>query len=68
MKITYRKQEWIDVRSGATLRDVLIKLGFDPQAVLAIRNGQLVNEETILGPNDVVKLISVISGGDECRR
>lgn len=67
MRITHRGQEWADVRPGATLRDVLIKLGFDPETVLAIRDGQLINEETILGPNDVVKLISVISGGNECR-
>jgi sulfur carrier protein ThiS len=67
MKITYRGREWTDVRPGTTLRDVLIKLGFDPQAVLAIRGGQLVNEETVLGSNDEIKLISVISGGDACR-
>jgi sulfur carrier protein ThiS len=67
MKIMYRGQEWADVRPGATLRDVLIKLGFDPDTVLAVRDGQLINEETVLGSTDVVKLISVISGGDECR-
>ena len=67
MKITHRGQEWNDVRPGATLRDTLIRLGFDPETVLAVRDGQLINEETVLSPNDVLKLISVISGGDACR-
>ncbi len=67
MKITYRRQEWADVRPGATLRDALLKLGFDPETMLAVRDGQLINEETILRPDDTIKLISVISGGDTCR-
>jgi sulfur carrier protein ThiS len=68
LRITHRGQEWIDVRPGATLRDTLIRLGFDPQTVLAVRDAQLINEETVLGKNDDIKLISVISGGDACRR
>jgi sulfur carrier protein ThiS len=67
LKLTYRGQEWTDVRPGATLRDTLLRLGLDPQAVLAVREGQLINEETVLRPSDVIKLISVISGGDSCR-
>lgn len=61
-KILYRGQEY-EVRSGMTLRDATIKLGFDPQAVLGVRDGELINEETILERTDVVKLIPVISGG-----
>lgn len=62
MKITYRDREW-EMKPGSTLRDAILKLGLDPEAVLAVRNGQLVNEETLLEPDDQIKLIAVISGG-----
>ena len=62
MKIIYKGQE-LNARTGMTLRDAIIKLGLDPQAVLGVRNGELINEETILGEADVIKLIPVISGG-----
>jgi sulfur carrier protein ThiS len=51
------------MKPGSTLRDAILKLGLDPEAVLAVRNGQLVNEETLLEPDDQIKLIAVISGG-----
>ncbi|MCL6430893.1 MAG: FAD-dependent oxidoreductase [Anaerolineae bacterium] len=35
----------------------------DPEAVLALRNGVLVNEETILEDDDELKLVAVVSGG-----
>ncbi len=62
LKIIYRDMEW-DVRAGMTVRDAIIKVGLEPDEMLAIRNGELINEETLLAENDVVKLIGVISGG-----
>ena len=62
MKIIYRDKEW-DVRAGMTVRDAIIKLGFEPDEMLAIRNGELINEETLVAEEDVIKLIGVISGG-----
>lgn len=35
-----------------------------PEAVLVMRNGELVTEETVLKDEDEVKLIAMISGGD----
>jgi sulfur carrier protein ThiS len=34
--------------------------------VLATRNGELIPEDEILNPGDVIKLVAVISGGS-CR-
>ena len=62
LKIIYRDTEW-DVRAGMTVRDAIIKVGLEPDEMLAIRNGELINEETLLAEHDVVKLIGVISGG-----
>ena len=45
------------------IRDAILKVGLDPQSILALREGKLINEETITRENDVIKLISVVSGG-----
>lgn len=62
LKLIYRDQEW-EVRPGMTVRDAILKVGLDPESVLAVRDGQLINEETIVREDDEIKLISVISGG-----
>ncbi len=61
-KIKYRKQEW-EVESGMTVRAAIEKVGLDPQAVLALREKKLVNDQTLLEPNDEIRLVNVISGG-----
>ena len=61
-KIVYRKKEW-EVESGSTIRAVIEKLGLDPYSVLALRHKKLINDQTIIEPNDESRLINVISGG-----
>lgn len=63
MKIIYRDKEW-ELPGGATARDTIRKVGLDPEAVLVIRNGELVTDDIILSHEDEVKLIAVVSGGD----
>jgi sulfur carrier protein ThiS len=67
MRIVYRDQEW-DVKGGQTARAAIKKVDLDPEAVLVIRNGQLVTDDIILEEGDEVKLIAVISGGASARR
>jgi sulfur carrier protein ThiS len=62
MKVIYRDKTW-ELRGGMTVRDAIRKVGLDPEAVLALRNGVLVNEETILEEDDELKLVAVVSGG-----
>ncbi|MGA9350286.1 MAG: MoaD/ThiS family protein [Anaerolineae bacterium] len=62
VKVMFRNKEW-ELRAGMTVRDAILKVGLDPQAVLAVREGKLINEATILTDGDTVKLIAVISGG-----
>jgi sulfur carrier protein ThiS len=52
-----------EVKPGMTLRDSLLKIDVLPETVLATRSGQMITEDEILHDGDVVKLISVISGG-----
>ena len=61
-KITYRTKQW-ELSSGMTVRDAILKCGLNPEQVLAVRNGKLINEATILQDGEEIKLIAVISGG-----
>jgi sulfur carrier protein ThiS len=62
MKIIYRERTW-ELKGNTTIRDAIKKVGLDPQAVLALRDGKLVTDDTIAAPDDTIKLIAVVSGG-----
>jgi sulfur carrier protein len=51
------------VKPGMALRDALRKIDVLPEAVLAVREGQMITDDEILNDGEVVKLIAVISGG-----
>lgn len=46
-----------------TLAEALHLLGLSPELYLAVRNGELINGDTLLEDGDRVQLVSVISGG-----
>ncbi len=62
VKLILRGKEY-EVKPGMALRDSLLKIDVQPEAVLATRQGVMITEDEILRDGDVVKLISVISGG-----
>jgi len=62
VKVILRNREW-ELRPGMTVRSAILKLGLDPEAVLAIREGKLINEATLTRDGDTIKLVAVISGG-----
>ena len=60
--IQLRKEEY-QVKPGMTLLSSLEKINISPEAVIATRNGELILEDEILKDGEVVRLVSVISGG-----
>ncbi|MFZ5918479.1 MAG: MoaD/ThiS family protein [Chloroflexota bacterium] len=62
VKLIHRQDEW-EIVAGMTVRDAILKVGLNPEAVLAVRDGQIINEDTKIQDDDVVKLIAVVSGG-----
>lgn len=62
VKLILRKQEF-EVRAGMTLLAALKKCDILPEAVLATREGEMIEEDEILRDGDVIKLVAVISGG-----
>ena len=61
-KFTYRNKTY-DVKAGQTVRDAIIKCGLSPEAVLAVRNGELITDDSYIKEGDNIKLVAVISGG-----
>lgn len=62
IKVTYRDQQW-EVRGQITVRELIQQVELDPATVIAVRHGELVFDKEILGEDDEIKLIAVISGG-----
>ena len=60
--VIYRDKTW-EVKPGSTVRHIVDKAGLNPESVLAVRDGKLINEETITQNGDTIKLVTVVSGG-----
>ena len=53
----------IKKKFNGSAKKLLTELGVSAQAVLIIKNGELVTEDELLKDKDEVKLLSVVSGG-----
>lgn len=62
VKLVLRDQEY-EVKPGIGLREALKKLGIPGESVLATRDGEMITDDEILQDGQVIRLISVISGG-----
>jgi sulfur carrier protein ThiS len=62
IKLEYRKQEW-ELDGKFTVRQAIEELGLNPEALLAVRDGELITEDTRLRDGDEIRLVAVISGG-----
>jgi sulfur carrier protein ThiS len=62
IKVTYRDQTW-EVSGPIVVRDLIERVGLTPATVLAVRHGHLVLDSEVLGDEDAIKLIAVITGG-----
>lgn len=62
VKVIYRNKTW-EIKAGSTVRHVIEKANLNPESILAVRDGQLINEETLTQDGDTIKLVAVVSGG-----
>jgi sulfur carrier protein ThiS len=63
-KLILRDKEY-EVRPGMSLLDALKKSNIIPESVIAIRDGEMITDDEIIRSGDIVKLVSVISGGSD---
>jgi len=62
VKLVLRGKEY-EVKPGMTLLDSLKKIDILSESVIAVRDGEMILDDEILKDGDLVKLVSVISGG-----
>jgi sulfur carrier protein ThiS len=62
VKVIFRDRTW-EVKPGSTIRHLIEQAGLNPESILAVRDGKLVNEATLTQDGDTIKLVSVVSGG-----
>ena len=62
MKVIYREKEW-QLQGRKRVREAIVEVGLLPHTVLAVRDGKLLTEDTLLNEEDQVRLVAVISGG-----
>ena len=60
--VIFRDKQW-EVKAGSTVRHIIEKAAINPESVLALRDGKLINEATLTEEGDTIKLIAVVSGG-----
>ena len=62
VKVEFRDKTW-EVKPGSTVRHIVEQAGINPESVLAVRDGKLINDATLTEDGDAIKLVSVVSGG-----
>jgi sulfur carrier protein ThiS len=62
VQVIYRDKTW-EVKPGSTVRHVIEQAGLNPESILAMREGKLINEATLTQDGDTIKLVAVVSGG-----
>jgi sulfur carrier protein len=56
------KNKEVNIKPGR-VADILESLEINPQTVIVIRNNEVVTEDEKLKESDIIKILSVISGG-----
>ena len=62
VKVVFRDKSW-EVKPGSTIRHIIEGADLNPESILALRDGRLINDATLTEDGDTIKLVSVVSGG-----
>lgn len=62
VNVIYRDKTW-QVQAGSTVRHIVEASGLNPESILALRDGKLINDATLTREGDTIKLVAVVSGG-----
>jgi sulfur carrier protein ThiS len=62
VQVIYRDKTW-EVKPGSTVRHIIEAADMNPESILAVRDGKLINDATLAKDGDTIKLVAVVSGG-----
>jgi len=57
------KQQNLSINKEISMAELMREVGVNPSEVIAVRNGELVTEDTRVKAGDEIKFLAVISGG-----
>jgi sulfur carrier protein ThiS len=60
--LTYRNKQH-ELPAGMTVRDAVKKIGLQPETILAVVDGKLITDDTVIREGMKIKLVAVVSGG-----
>lgn len=60
--IIHKKKEY-KIQPGMTIQSAMEKLNILPESVIPIHKGELISNNRIIKEGDIIRLITVISGG-----
>ena len=60
--VVFRDKVW-EVKPGSTVRHIVEQAGLNPESVLAVRDGKLINDANLTEDGETIKLVAVVSGG-----
>ena len=65
MKVTIRNpiRHEIDIDGSLKVHQLLAKLNLNPESHIVIRNEELLTSHDIIGNDEVIEIVSAISGG-----
>jgi sulfur carrier protein len=58
-----RKQTTLKVNFSGKLAELLKQLEINPVTVIITKNNEVITEDTLLNDNDIIEILSVVSGG-----
>jgi sulfur carrier protein len=62
VKIRYRDEEW-ELEEELSVREAIEEVGLSPDRLIAVRDGEIVNEDAVIQEGDEIKLLALIAGG-----
>jgi sulfur carrier protein ThiS len=51
------------IRPGMTVRDAMLQNDILPESVIPTRDGEMITDDELVREGDLIRLVSVISGG-----
>lgn len=65
-KLRLRGEEY-EVKPGSTVRSAMLQHGIQPESVIPTRDGEPITDDEIIGEDELIRLVAVISGGAHTR-
>ena len=57
------KEHVIKIKDKEKVKDILIRLGFNPEEYIGFKDEEVIDEETKIGNEENLRIVKIVSGG-----